>query len=208
MRIYSNFKDYYDVVRPFENDGVSYHRKTQELEKCPEAIDQLFELAPRLHDEANGIIGFCGKLYPFILREVNLYTYDDIAKLDRQLRKEDRYLHVFWGDRTFSRKTWTEYLLALARVDGTDIFRELDAPIFSAVKHRYKKSQVTINPRLNLLNFQGVIDPYQAYQEIAMYIGSTLARQVDPIIEIPDELKAQAHGYDKFSFRKMGKYSK
>lgn len=34
-----------------------------------------------------------------------------------------------------------------------------------------------------------------------MFLGNNLAQQVNPIPKTTDELKAHAHGYDKWSFR-------
>ena len=42
----------------------------------------------------------------------------------------------------------------------------------------------------------------QAFQELAMYVGAYLTK---PVIEEPpiaDNIKAEIHGFDKFSFRK------
>jgi hypothetical protein len=38
-----------------------------------------------------------------------------------------------------------------------------------------------------------------------MYLGNNLAKQVDPSVNFSDELKINAAGFDKFSFRNRSK---
>jgi hypothetical protein len=65
-----------------------------------------------------------------------------------------------------------------------------------------------VNPLLRKYNFEQVKDPYSAWQEISQFLGSELATQRDPNPPIPDELRAQAKGFDKWSFRKHADDSK
>jgi hypothetical protein len=51
------------------------------------------------------------------------------------------------------------------------------------------------------LEFYRVFDPYQAYQEVAMWL-SNQAVPIKPIPEMSDEIKAESKGFNKFSFRK------
>lgn len=61
--------------------------------------------------------------------------------------------------------------------------------------------RITYNAQLKPLEFFRVFDPYQAYQEVAMWL-SNQAVPLKPIPEMTDEIKIQSKGFDKFSFRK------
>jgi coproporphyrinogen III oxidase len=56
-------------------------------------------------------------------------------------------------------------------------------------------------PILKNYEFFKVFNPYETYQQIEMFI-SNLAINEDRIVMISDKLKAETHGFDKFSFRK------
>jgi len=69
----------------------------------------------------------------------------------------------------------------------------------------YSRSPLIINERLNQYAFQKVLPPMEAFQKLAMYVGSYLTK---PTIEEPpisDKIKAEIKGFDKFSFRKEKK---
>lgn len=58
---------------------------------------------------------------------------------------------------------------------------------------------------LKALNFAKVLDPYQAYQELAMYVGGVLPRQPNPMIELQgEEIMTAKHGFhETYAFRKQ-----
>lgn len=92
---------------------------------------------------------------------------------------------------------------------GDDVFRYYDSPIILVrAKHSSADMPITINPRLNEIDFIKAVDPVTAFQEISMYLGSNLAKQKDPEVNHSDELKAEIHGFNKWSFRKQGKNNK
>ena len=54
------------------------------------------------------------------------------------------------------------------------------------------------------VQFAKIVDPYQAYQELAMYVGGVLPRQPNDTVELKGEkIMVQKHGMDKWSFRKQ-----
>ena len=57
-----------------------------------------------------------------------------------------------------------------------------------------------LNPILRPLEFFRVFGAYAAYQEIEMYLSNQAIPQ-KKMPEISDEMKALAHGFDKYSFR-------
>ena len=64
-----------------------------------------------------------------------------------------------------------------------------------------KRSIFVIDPVLKDYNFQKVLDPFTAYQELDQWIGGVLGQNPQPE-EVADKYKIQQHGYDKWSFRK------
>lgn len=77
-----------------------------------------------------------------------------------------------------------------------DIFLHEKAPIIAV-----DGDLIRINPNLRKMDFHTIMDPFTAYQELSMFLGNNMAQQLDPVPKTTDELKAHAHGYDKWSFR-------
>ena len=53
------------------------------------------------------------------------------------------------------------------------------------------------------VSFYKVWDPYQAYQELDMYISGVLGQQEKETINISDKDRIYQHGFDSYSFRKL-----
>ena len=64
------------------------------------------------------------------------------------------------------------------------------------------------NPILRKLQFYKKINAFQAFQEISMFIGGTVAKTFPPTVELSEKDRIEKQGFDKWSFRKMGKNSK
>jgi len=60
----------------------------------------------------------------------------------------------------------------------------------------------TINPCLKDLGAVIVSNPFDTFQNIAMYLGGVLGNEAAPMIAIEDKYRIESHGYDKWSFRK------
>jgi hypothetical protein len=93
----------------------------------------------------------------------------------------------------------------MAKNIGDDYFRKHKSPILKFHQNNRRDYVLTINPKLYKINFISQIDPINAYQEISMYIGNNLVEQKDPLVNMTDEVKAEIHGFDKWSFRNPGK---
>jgi hypothetical protein len=70
--------------------------------------------------------------------------------------------------------------------------------------HRFDKGNViTHYPVLKDIEFFKVVTPFDAFQQVQMYLTNELAREKQmPMKPISDKLKAQSHGYNEWSFRK------
>jgi len=84
-----------------------------------------------------------------------------------------------------------------------DVFIQTEAPII--LIYDKSKSKIILNPILRDLNFASIIDPYTAFQELSMFIGSNLVKQVDPSENFSDNMKRDIAGFDEWSFRKKSK---
>jgi len=95
------------------------------------------------------------------------------------------------------------------------LFFKLNVPLFIIYNefneesdlfyHCYRETHIWIetNPRLKDFDFNKIIDPYTAFQEISMFIGGALSKPERPMLVISDEIKAAQHGYDQYSFKTM-----
>jgi len=117
--------------------------------------------------------------------------------------EEDRYGgYVFKS--SLREDTWERFTQETSFDVSDDVFRRADSPII----HIYRTSgkgyhfEAFSNPRLNEMQFASVVDPYTAYQELEMFLGTNLVNQMDPDVHVPDVVKAESHGFNKFSFRK------
>jgi hypothetical protein len=113
----------------------------------------------------------------------------------------------------------------LPKLDLCDMHRAVGSPIFchaSGVpealgkaadygwrsKEYSREAQVIINPLMSVIELNKVIDPFAAFTDIERFLTNELApRDVkrDKSIKdhpVSDKIKAESHGFDKFSFRK------
>lgn len=175
------------------------------------------------------LLCFCGKAYPFwTAKDVHskvhyFYTLED---LEIFLTREStvlsatttiNYRHVINELQSKNKMHWwsrwsrnNRYAFSLegykAFVDNVDLiipaeeFIEVDAPVFLLTD-----KEKIVNPELRLIDFVTQVDPFTAYQEIEMFIGNQLVKQMDPDLKRTDEEIAESKGFDrKTSFRKCG----
>ncbi len=176
-----------------------------------------------------GVIFFCGKAYQYFDIPLSYMPYNSkfiVFGIDKLLgilsseafiearikeasenldcnahwvRKDIKKLHDEFLSRKQSFKMYEQEKFTFKDVYdiGDDFFKEMDCPIMQLDNNGY----FTKNPNLGKIKFQQVIDPYTAFQEIEMYLGNNLAKQMDPDVKMSDEVKAEIHGFDKWSFR-------
>lgn len=68
--------------------------------------------------------------------------------------------------------------------------------------------RAVINPCLKRVEFFRCKDAYTVYQELDMFISGVLGEPGVPMVEITDKDRIKQHGFDEWSFRKIGKNSK
>jgi len=194
MRIISKFKDYYDGGSSYGIDMERvYVRETKEI-----------EIADRFYATRFYVIGFCGELYPFKMKnyisdpkkdtiydddmfkfKFIKYPKDDIYKLDKyEIHTDIKRYNEIKNDKELK-----------------SYFMKYKTPVFFV---NFNNRKLTLNSMLKQYGFFKVKDTIQAYQEIYQYISNILVE--NPEIKVPvgsdlDLLKSK--GFDaKYSFRK------
>ena len=74
--------------------------------------------------------------------------------------------------------------------------------VIAKVEYQKNSMNVEFNGSLAPYEFYRVMDPFTAYQELAMYVDGALCYPGNMMIEIADRYKIAAHGFDNRSFRK------
>jgi len=67
------------------------------------------------------------------------------------------------------------------------------------------RTRVILDPVLKELGFASVLPPYQAFQELSMYLTNVITIPENPTCEVSDADKAAKHGYNELSFRHPNK---
>lgn len=160
-----------------------------------------------------GIVLFVGKPHLFFKTERTLkaaplgapaevrFIYD-LHELDALL-KEHGSKSLFERERAsrwsrFREKSWALSAWELAHSKTfVELATELQAPI---VLIESKHKCVTY-PKLADVHFYKAVEPWQAYQELSMFLGNIAAPDRVPVT-IADKDRAQQHGFDmKYGFR-------
>ena len=227
MRIISDFHDYYDIGMKDGVDSQLPYRRFRREERIddspyPDAWYDQEQLCPYL------FLGFAGKIYPmapYFLdsgKAAYLYSLDkgnDLEEYDRWMLKQFRFdppskresiderreRECFIRDIHAEFAKWLnnrndEYLLSL--------FDRFKTAIFVCKRPTPFIDEILINARLNDYHFQKILPPIEAFQELAMYVGTCLTRPTIEEPSIPDKTKAEIHGFDQYSFRKDRKKKK
>lgn len=189
MRIISKFYDYYDcIMRQGMDRETIYMRKEISEKKAPISVPVIhyndgYELSLFL-------IGFCGQIYTGARTNCGenveyIYGKEEILAYIEEHKLRVSYYHQTRMDEAFNHK-----------------IKDWKHPIFVATINSHWQDRFIWNAKLGDWNFQKVMDPYTAFQELQMWVASQ-ARPEKAMIETSDETRLEAHGFDKkFSFRK------
>lgn len=181
----------------------------------------------RKHDDFivdNYTVGFCGRLYPVIetsmwvsgegrrsafcysLEEIDAFVEGNYKQkwIDGYYTKKWEWGKTCWQHgcrRTEFEKFFEKYKEYASKYER--YFLENHAPVFLGT---YKsgnggEKKVVYGGCLKEVEFYRIYDPYMAFQEISMYLGSMAVPQ-KPMPEISDEVMAEIKGFDRWSFRK------
>ena len=226
MRIISDFHDYYDIGMQNGIDPQLPYRRFRQEEpiRFPKDDRQswgTFERSSYSYSKSYRFlyIGFAGKIYPRmegwfgkyqLEEETPYYTIEPSFGVDPTLL-EDVFFVIA---KEHWRRSGEKYLKRSAKRIKEEVFQCFefkDAPELLDLFEKFKTAifvyklgdnTIILNERLNLYNFQKVLPPMEAFQELAMYVGARLTKPVIQEPPLSDKVKAEIHGFDKYSFRK------
>jgi hypothetical protein len=228
MKIISKFHDYYDVVmRQGQDKSIVYNREVREiplpygsgalqnpvhqnLRKIWRGRPEVYYSGLPLYGVDCCMVGFCGRWYACFnvsysvqqkweskRVEKLLYTPDECIEYIQSVHKKPNNR----GELYSQIKTFFKEVQAMP----PDIFLEENSPIVvvTEVLHRSYPAAIIVNAQLKPYNFVTVKDPYQAFQDIAMYVSGVLKAPEKTTLDISDNCMRDKKGFDKWSFRKQ-----
>jgi len=144
------------------------------------------------------VIGFCGRF--FVMYSIS-YFMDYRSEVFRVIDKKNSLFKKL--DKKEQDRIVVGEVKDLIRGNANDIFLHLNCPIFHLrpINHS-NKIRIIRNPVLQDLGFAAIFDPYTAYQELSMYMGSVFAPSEPDMVDISDKDMSKAKGFDDWSFRK------
>ena len=240
MRIISKFYDYYDKAVAYGIDpALVYVRERKEFDirygnkYYQNKLSSLWQSMPRFTAGQYGVIGFCGKAYPFyrfisgnitkvyysvasIKKDLSNKTLESMHttlnggnyELDYFFNRNLEDLQNFVNNKYYylgSNQRPESFDVNYGKSISDDLFREFDSPILLVTNITYNTQNLVVNPILKEYNFVSQFDPVTTFQEISMYLGSNLVKQKDPNPKFSDEIKRDILGFDEWSFRKQKK---
>lgn len=226
MRLISKYKDYYDSLFSYDSgDKRSMFLRKKSHYHYKDRLN-----FPHCSNDkgyvTSGVVGFCGKLYPFLrvykfgCEADTIYSTYDFLKLYPEMVDNDSKDKLSYYNRSRLKEDTVRNWLSHATCIGgfftktiklTDknyfmnkIFDEEKVAYFSFSKETYGGGDylVELYPVLKDLKFYRVFDIHQAYQNLLYYLSNELVKPDDPYIApVPDHVKAASKGFDQFSFR-------
>ncbi len=221
MRIISKYQDYYDCGLAYGVDTDLYFKRTKE-ELGNYDIKRWYRTRKDKIFIENGEVYFCGRKYPFKvvaklkegpgpipLTEVSSLTCDYEFFYDLEsFREAEEEMDLKYSFLPYRLNHLKEYF----RVVDVDIeeFKKRNAPYFtktalpnpSNIKETEYSTETNL-PILKNFQFSKVFSPYEAFQEISMFLGSMKTNE--PECEIDEKYRKAGHGMDCTSFRNTKK---
>lgn len=166
-------------------------------------------------------VAFCGKTYNAVAAQywdaVTVWHGEDPVRSEYIYTNEnlDRFLAEteFAPDENAKplspSKRWTELLPRVTAFLGAEpsnrhhgFFVANSEAIVLAENGHYSNRRIEVNACLSNVSFFKVLDPWQAFQELEMFLGGIAAPENRPPVVIADKDRIAQHGFDKMSFRK------
>lgn len=226
MKIVSKFHDYYDIgISMGVDKSVVYVRR-------PEVIDDdrlKNEIRKKIgvHYSSIGVVGFCGKLYPFIVKDhfkndIN-QSYDHTEykyEFDESDAERIAKSVFIFTERIKTRINRIRAVLTQDPVRDDELFHRLGSPSFILFPSLYTREEdrlkerlyadvdgrlqdaLITNPPLKEVGFYRVVDAFTAFQELSMYMSGVLSNNQQPPISISDVDMRDAKGFNDRSFKK------
>jgi hypothetical protein len=172
------------------------------------------------------VLGFCGNLYPFYTTRLDYHEASGTWHSPTGIYDSEwsRSVYRAKDPEAFipgpSRKLWWRGDRDVISVDGYDglencrelkgLFLQHRVPAFlwdprgQFSRHGDKAPRIILNPVLKDIGFHKVLTPWEAMQELQMFLCNDLAEDRTPPMPVgSDVVIAESKGFDKWSFRKM-----
>lgn len=220
MFIVSKFHDYYDsVMRQGMDKTCVYKRETVAVPynikggwKSSDVMDELH--TSRGYDKRNGwttnkyVIGFCGELYPLVhIEKYDTRTYKNEEHFFYTEKEYNEFFGIKKVQKHWYRKPMSYFFDPVNWKKCKKYFVDYKCPVFILKKtNGYgSRADIILNPPLKDYKFVTQKDPYTTFQEIYMFMSGVIGSTGPHLVEISDKIRAQKHGFDKWSFRKPPK---
>ena len=225
MLIQSNFRDYYDSAAGLGVDKSIVYRRIPGIYNLSveersdlnlvikEFVDNMDKTTRSwIHQDWQrsygirhgslsakfGILGFCGKLYPYFYSN-NLYTTNipNIKHVYKTRLYQPYNFERSWADLEFDLYQYSKEVFI--GPDLTRWFYKLSSPIFTYMSG---DDVIRYNIELRPIHFFTSVNTSTAFQELSMYVGGVLPQQGNKTVEITDDLMLlKKHGMGNRSFR-------
>lgn len=206
MRIFSKFHDYYDGVQGLGFDAsIIYNREKKEIKKneAPAKYRKIYDDLPYLTIDYTPrleslFIGFCGKIYPCLKvskqgKDIKFcYSFESVKShlLTLKATEKDLGIYRFKNIERFFKKA-----------ESVEYKEDLHPIIVFDKTYHYGSPLIVMDAKLKDYQFEKLVDPYQAFQQIEMFL-SNIAVPIKPIPKMSDQEKRDSHGFDNWSFKK------
>lgn len=227
MYIISKFHDYYDTALGLGIDKtIVYQRNTNDLRE--KDYKGLLRDHSEVHSLKGGgsvsfdrlLVGFCGKLYPLIIMKEGFYStkflynfeafQEAVAQaglsftpdkksyiFNREILNE-KNAKEFFEEKDLSKPNRYRSRSHKEVNELLEVFRKEMVPCFL-----YDHNGLVLNPRLDDLGFQKLMDPYTAFQELSMFLSGVLGETEKETVKISDKDKLHKHGFYEWSFKNL-----
>lgn len=220
MRIFDKRRDYYDFYQ--EVDDISWVRSdSPEISKSDsEFIIKLFKAMPYpdcycgRYTLKKILVGLAGKLYPYYSMEdyKSMNAFQDVSSLADELVRlkisfSDRYHGSIRRPYSFSKGGWDAYLKDIhsKRDRIYQIFINNSVALFRCNINGYSDPLIPTNPILQDYRFMSIRGPFEVYQDLKHFISNDLVKNPLTDFKLSDNLMRDSKGFDKHSFKKMGR---
>lgn len=213
MKLYSNFKDYYDsaigsfidsdvVIEREHSTATEYYRDMPDMKSFDGEYDVVKQLAygTQYCFEQLHMIGFCGTWYFYVIvnDKPKYVSFDEIVENNSK---------VLWYNKAdeFVNPNDSQYWKSLFDKYGPVLYCAYRKPAKYVTGQKKNQSvmQIDIWPELKSRNFIQMKDSYTAMWELEQWYDSR-AKPDEAIVLVGDDIvRLQAYGFDKkTSFRK------
>lgn len=205
-------RPYYSTWGTKENYDFFYISRGTTKETLQKRVYDQLVVDNRYVNVQSFLIGFCGTLYNGMnVKTVNRQFKDEQYSI---LYEEEMYDYL---DKIFEHEKDSWYIKNTRNTINDmkelkqskkvlDLFLDQRVPYFVIESDPDAKSygfRCILNCVLKDYEFYKMFDPYQAYQEIRMFVENQLAQDTQVVVPVGDDkIIAHSKGFNKYSFRK------